>query len=64
MAETLTKILKEIDFIGDIKEIVAMKPADYNIQTVVDNYMNNGMDKYEAMQAATNSLKSELKRYK
>ena len=61
MTETLNKILTEIDFFGRIKEIRAMTPKGYNIQEKVDYYMNDGMDKYEAIQTVTNYLKSELK---
>ena len=53
-------ILREVDYLENIKEIIAMMPVKYNLQESIDGYMNNGKDKYEAMQTVKDGLFNEF----
>ena len=57
----LYDILREIDYMTNIKDITALMPVKYNLQESIDGYMNNGMDKYKAMQTVKDGLFNEFK---
>lgn len=60
MTRILYDILREMDYIENIKDITAMTPINHDIQKSIDGYMNNGMDKYKAMQAVRDGLFNEF----
>lgn len=57
----LIEVLREINFMENIKEITPLMPKKYNLQKNIDDYMNNGMNKYEAMQTITEGFRNKLK---
>ena len=57
----LYEVLREIDYVSNIKEIKSLTPDKYNIQESIDKYLNKGMDKYQAMQMVKDSLLAKYK---